>query len=259
MSLFLLGRVSNIAVVVFRIPTKGMKHSRRELAFPRVKVNSKVFKSQLLTPTCPNSDTSTFSTFSVGEVTQVGLSQNETYELPEPGPVPDRQDVPHLHDAVLDPTGQFIIVPDLGADTLHVYSIVPETIKWVELEPVKAVPGNGPRHGEFAVTADNHTFFYLANELSNTITGYRVSYEDEDGQETAAPLFEQLFDISTHGEGGHVPNGTKAAEIEISVGLPTYLLTSLAIPHNRSFHSNLAPRVLYLSAIALLSVPKEIR
>lgn len=166
------------------------------------------------------SDSSTFSTFSVGEVTQVALSQNETYEMPEPGPVPDRQDVPHLHDAVLDPTGRFIIVPDLGADVLHVYSIVPGTIKWVELDPVKAVPGNGPRHGVFAVTGDdNSTFFYLANELSNTITGYKVDYEDEDGEEAAAPVFTQLFDISTHGEGGHVPNGTKAAELEISVSI----------------------------------------
>lgn len=156
-------------------------------------------------------------------MTQVALSQNETYELPEPGPVPDRQDAPHLHDAVLDPTGRFIIVPDLGADTLHVYSIVPGTIKWVELEPVKAVPGNGPRHGVFAVTGDHSTFFYVANELSNTITGYKVEYEDEDGEETAAPVFTQLFDISTHGEGGHVPNGTKAAELEISVSVGLFM------------------------------------
>lgn len=144
--------------------------------------------------------------------------------MPEPGPVPDRQDIPHLHDAVLDPTGQFIIVPDLGADTLHVYSIVPETIKWVELEPVKAIPGNGPRHGVFAVIGDN-TFFYLVNELSNTITGFKVEYQNEEGQDVAEPVWTQLFDISTHGEGGSVPNGTKAAEIEISVSYLTIHLS----------------------------------
>ncbi len=134
--------------------------------------------------------------------------------------------MPHLHDAVLDPTGRFILVPDLGADVIHVYSVVPDTIKWVELDPVKSIPGSGPRHGVFAQfkgdgggggeeeeeEEEENTYFYVANELSNTITGWKVTYEAE-----STLSFVQLFDISTHGPGGHVPNGTKAAELEISV------------------------------------------
>ena len=41
-------------------------------------------------------------------------NQDFTYTLPHPGPDPSRQDAPHEHEAILDPTGQYILVPDLG-------------------------------------------------------------------------------------------------------------------------------------------------
>ena len=134
--------------------------------------------------------------------------------------------MPHLHDAILDPTGQFLLVPDLGSDFVRVYAITPDTIGWVELDPIKSIPGSGPRHGAFAVfggkaddkgrrsSGDEKTYFYMVNELSNTITGYAVTYGEE-----ASVEFEQLFDYSTHGPGGSVPNNTKAAEIEVSVSI----------------------------------------
>lgn len=137
----------------------------------------------------------------------------ETYTLSAPGPVPDRQDVPHLHDAILDPTKQFLLVPDLGSDLVRVYKIpsggAPGSVQ--EVASIKAVPGSGPRHGAFAVV-DTSTFFYHVNELSNTVSGYSVSYAGD-----TAPKFTRIFDISTHGPGGNVPNGTKAAELEVSV------------------------------------------
>ena len=132
--------------------------------------------------------------------------------------MPDRQDVPHLHDAILDPTGQFLLVPDLGSDFVRIYAIVPDSIEWVEQEPVKAKPGSGPRHGAFAVVGegeDKKTYFYLANELSNTISGFEVTYGEENPFE-----FQLLFDYSTHGPDGSVPKNTKAAEIEVSVSRP---------------------------------------
>lgn len=136
------------------------------------------------------------------------LTQNETYTLAAPGPVPDRQEAPHLHDAILDPTKKFLLSPDLGADLIRVFKISGGS--WTAQTPVTAVAGSGPRHGGFAVLGGN-TFFYTVNELSNTITGYKVTYE------SGAPSFKFLFDISTHGLGGSVPTGTKAAELEISV------------------------------------------
>jgi 6-phosphogluconolactonase (cycloisomerase 2 family) len=153
-------------------------------------------------------DTSSFGTFSVGNPKDLAQTFLETYTLAAPGPVPDRQDVPHLHDAILDPTKNFILVPDLGSDFIRIYKIGAKNV--TELTPIKAIPGSGPRHGAFAVVGKK-TFFYNVNELSNTITGYSVSYKNSN------PEFTRLFDFSTHGPGGSVPAGTKAAEIVVSV------------------------------------------
>ncbi|OIW24773.1 putative isomerase YbhE [Coniochaeta ligniaria NRRL 30616] len=157
-------------------------------------------------------DTSSFGTFSVGNAKDLAAQQLETYTLAKPGPVPDRQDVPHLHDAILDPTKQFLLVPDLGSDLVRVYKIPAglASASVQEVAPIKAVPGSGPRHGGFAVVGKS-TFFYHVNELSNTITGYTVAYTGD-----SAPEFTRIFDFSTHGPGGSVINGTKAAELVVS-------------------------------------------
>ncbi|RYP71137.1 hypothetical protein DL769_004748 [Monosporascus sp. CRB-8-3] len=185
-------------------------------------------------------DTSTFSTFSVGDGTELALVQNATYTLAEPGPVPDRQAAPHPHDAVLDPTGKFILVPDLGADLVRVYAVESGSLAWTELDPIKVAPGSGPRHGAFAVVGQN-TFFYLLNELSNTITGYRVTYNAESAVE-----FAQIFEISSHGAGGSVPEGALAAEIEVSpdqrfVLISSRLENSLTIPNFDKTNSTRLP------------------
>lgn len=153
-------------------------------------------------------DTSSFGTVSVNNPKDLAQTLLETYTLAAPGPVPDRQDAPHLHDAILDPTRKFIIVPDLGSDLLRIYRIGATNV--TQLPPVKALPGSGPRHGAFAVVG-RKTFFYNVNELSNNITGYSVSYTRNTLE------FTRLFDFSTHGPGGSVPAGTKAAEIVVSV------------------------------------------
>lgn len=156
------------------------------------------------------SDTSTFSSFDVKDTSNLALSQNETYTMAKPGPVPARQDAPHLHHTILDPSKKFMVVPDLGADLLRVYVLHRGYIAWSEIDPVQALPGSGPRHGVFA-TAGPKTFFYVLNELSNTITGYKVTYAP------GALRMDRLFDVSSHGPGGSVPAGTSAAELKISV------------------------------------------
>jgi 6-phosphogluconolactonase (cycloisomerase 2 family) len=154
-------------------------------------------------------DTSSVTTYSVKNPKDLGLVKNETYTMSGKGPNPDRQEIPHEHDAVLDPTGKFVLVPDLGADLVRVYKLAAGSVDWTAQAPVKAVAGSGPRHAAFATLGGN-TYFYTYNELSNTVTGYKVRYTD------GAISFTQLFDISSHGEGGSVPAGTKAAEIEVS-------------------------------------------
>lgn len=153
-------------------------------------------------------DTSTFSTYNVANAKDLRLTKNETYTLSAPGPNPDRQEAPHLHDAILDPTRKFLVSPDLGADLLRLYKVTGNS--WTAITPAKAVPGSGPRHGGFAVHGPN-TYFYTVNELTNTITGYKVSYKGSDSL-----TFTQILNFSTHGPGGSVPAGTKSAELEIS-------------------------------------------
>lgn len=158
-----------------------------------------------------DSDTSSFGVFSVADAKALSVVQNQTYTLAAPGPVPDRQDAPHLHDAILDPTGKFLLSPDLGSDLIHVYKIEAGAAKVTELTSVKAVPGSGPRHGAFSVQGMN-TYFYTVNELGNSITGYDVMYMGD-----SEPMFTELFSFSTHGPGATVPAGTKAAEMQVSV------------------------------------------
>lgn len=49
--------------------------------------------------------------------------QNFPFTLTAPGTNPARQEAPHPHEALVDPTDSFIVVPDLGADLIRVFSI----------------------------------------------------------------------------------------------------------------------------------------
>lgn len=163
---------------------------------------------------------------------ELELVQNETYALAHPpGPDPARQEAPHPHDAIVDPTGQYLLVPDLGADLIRVFKLdhrarAARTL--TPLPPVVASPGSGPRHGAFvrvpatatATAPDvdgsrSRTFFYLVSELANTITGYEVTYYGEGEEEKLD--FGELFTLGTHGEGRLIPEGAAAAEIQVTV------------------------------------------
>ncbi|KAI0538455.1 putative isomerase YbhE [Xylaria digitata] len=140
----------------------------------------------------------------------VELVQNETFTLDKPGPNPERQDVPHPHQAILDPTARFILVPDLGADLVRVYQADANNLKLTPIAPLKVTPGAGPRHGAFK-TALNKTYFYVVTELANTIIGYEVLYNKD---KTLG--FKELFTIPTHGEERELPEATGAGEIIVT-------------------------------------------
>ncbi|KAH9908647.1 putative isomerase YbhE [Xylariomycetidae sp. FL2044] len=148
----------------------------------------------------------------VGMTPEGGLTlvQNETYALEEPGPNPDRQEAPHPHDAILDPTAAFILIPDLGADVVRIFQANADDLSLTPVAPLVAAPGSGPRHGVFKAVLDK-TYFYLVAELANTITGYEVTYNED---KTLG--FEEIFVIPTHGEEVELPEGTGAAEIRLS-------------------------------------------
>ncbi|KAI1759706.1 putative isomerase YbhE [Hypoxylon sp. FL1150] len=138
------------------------------------------------------------------------LVQNETYALDGPGPNPARQEAPHPHEAILDPTASFVLVPDLGADIVRVYQADAGTLALTPVASLTVAPGSGPRHGAFTVTP-SATYFYLISELANVITGYEVLYSDD-----GTLGFDELFVVPTHGEETALPEGTGAAEILVS-------------------------------------------
>jgi 6-phosphogluconolactonase (cycloisomerase 2 family) len=161
-----------------------------------------------------------------------------TFTLSAPGANPGRQLAPHPHEALIDPTDSYIIVPDLGADLVRVFSVDPTTSLLTEATPLKTPPGTGPRHGVFLKT-DCDTFFFLVFELGNTIASYKVTY----GKKGLG--FTKVFERSIYGPNA-TPTGADAAEVVISPDR-RYLLTSsrndslFQIPNFNSFNPNQIP------------------
>ncbi|KAJ4377851.1 hypothetical protein N0V83_000681 [Neocucurbitaria cava] len=118
-------------------------------------------------------------------LTGAAPQQTLKYTMNGKGAVPSRQDAPHPHHAFVDPTGDFLLVPDLGADLIRINKIDKTTGQLTECSPAKTAPGTGPRHGAFwtPATASSRvrraaegTTLFVANELANTISGWSVSY-----------------------------------------------------------------------------------
>lgn len=83
-----------------------------------------------------------------------------------------RQSGPHAHGAFVSPGNRYVVVPDLGADQLYVYSLDAKSAKLVPACPasIPVVAGTGPRHFVFDPRGE---FGYLIGELNSTIVGFR--------------------------------------------------------------------------------------
>ena len=90
----------------------------------------------------------------------------------EPGPYRHEQKGPHPHQAPLDPSGKWLVLPDKGFDAVHVYGLDSATGKLIPGNPVsyKARYGAAPRHLAFHKTLP---YAYLINELNSHITAYK--------------------------------------------------------------------------------------
>ncbi|KAL3471905.1 putative isomerase YbhE [Aspergillus californicus] len=108
------------------------------------------------------------------------------FELAAPGPNPDRQEAPHPHQTFLDPTENFLLVPDLGADLIRVFAVDRTTGELDTCPSVTYTPGGGPRHGVFWTSQKSYsrlrgrapaeTILYVAGELNNEVEAFAVSY-----------------------------------------------------------------------------------
>ena len=86
--------------------------------------------------------------------------------------VHERQEGPHVHCLVLDPSERWAYAADLGADEVRVYDFdaTAGTLSPGDPPAVTAhAPGAGPRHIAFH---PNGAYAYLLNELDGTLTAY---------------------------------------------------------------------------------------
>lgn len=127
--------------------------------------------------------------------------------MSSPGPVPSRQDAPHLHSAFVDPTGNFLLSGDLGADLIRVWKIDTSSGKLTECSAIKAGAGDGPRHGSFT-TINDATYLYVVNELGNSVRAYSITYP-QGGCLTGS----SIQSLSTYPTNQTKPTGVKASEV----------------------------------------------
>ena len=93
-----------------------------------------------------------------------------------PGPVPDRQDAPHLHCAVVSPDNHFVLACDLGDDAILAFPIHPGSAD--PLGKPRLIParrGSGPRHLAFHPSG---RWLYCIHELDCTVDLYHWSAQD---------------------------------------------------------------------------------
>lgn len=162
-----------------------------------------------------------------------GPTSSLTYTLLAPGPDPSRQDSSHPHQVRIDPTGQFALIPDLGADLVRVYrvdqgscTIVPVAMPGgaggidhdhvppreaqagvVNPGDLRTPQGMGPRHGVFytrpgkrgrgggGLEAEAEADYYLlVGELSNEVVVYECIYHPGAGSADSTGGLEMDYD-----------------------------------------------------------------
>jgi len=124
------------------------------------------------------------------------------------GPNESRQEKAHAHCVNLDPSGDVLLVCDLGVDRVYLYDINHETAELSPHDPPFATlkPGDGPRHLAFH---PNEEWVYVINELASTITAF--AYDVEEGEleefQTISTLPEDFEGRSTTAEVVVHPSG----------------------------------------------------
>jgi 6-phosphogluconolactonase len=118
--------------------------------------------------------------YSAGSVGVVPIEEDGTLgprsdlvDLPgEPGPDRKQQASSHPHNAVFDPSGRFIAVPDKGLDRVFVFRLDAASGKLSPNDPpfVATRAGSGPRHIAFH---PQMPLAYVINELGSSVTTYR--------------------------------------------------------------------------------------
>jgi 6-phosphogluconolactonase (cycloisomerase 2 family) len=135
-----------------------------------------------------------------GSVTVLPLRADGTPEEPScvlhhlgSGPDEDRQEGPHAHQVLPDPTGRWVLSVDLGTDSVRVCALAGATGTLAVHSEAALRPGSGPRHLAFHPDGG---YAYVVGELIPTLTVCR--WEAATG--TLTPLAEVPL-LSPHTEG----------------------------------------------------------
>ena len=90
------------------------------------------------------------------------------------GPNPERQEKPHAHCIIPDPSNRYALAADLGVDHVLVYRLNPRggSMQHLESGDVRLKAGAGPRHLAFHPRLP---LLFVANELDNTVTALRFN------------------------------------------------------------------------------------
>ncbi|MFE7843319.1 lactonase family protein [Streptomyces sp. NPDC057474] len=119
-----------------------------------------------------------------GSVTAVPLRPDGTLAAPASGtlrhtgsgPDPRRQQEPHAHQVLPDPSGRWFLGVDLGADSVRVCALE-DGVPVVRHETALR-PGSGPRHLAFHPGGPDGSWVYVLNELAPTVTVCRWNASD---------------------------------------------------------------------------------
>ncbi|RDA87000.1 hypothetical protein CP532_6743 [Ophiocordyceps camponoti-leonardi (nom. inval.)] len=156
-----------------------------------------------------NFGNASISVWDVSNPKQLRITQTERFKLDKPGAIPDKQNQAKPHQTLIDPTGKFVVVPDLGADLVRLFAIEKDKVKAIGQVQVKA--GSGPRHAAFTQPLKNRTRMVLVNELDPRVDLFDVVY----GGEGVMDL-KLLSSVPVHGEGKKAAKEAFPAEVVIS-------------------------------------------
>ena len=164
--------------------------------------------------TVPGSDLSTLSTYKLPLTSSSKVLQKQKFTLSSPGPVSKRQDKAHPHSVLTDPTGKFVVVPDLGADLIRIFQINTSTGMLTACPSVKTVPGDGPRHGAWRIAGTGmgkSTALYTINELSKSVTAWTASYPS-----SGCMSLDKIGTVSTSVPGRNSHTSSSAGEVHVA-------------------------------------------
>ncbi|MYU34007.1 beta-propeller fold lactonase family protein [Streptomyces sp. SID8358] len=122
------------------------------------------------------------------------------------GPDAERQEGPHAHQVLPDPSGNWVLSVDLGTDSVRVCALDPGTGELRPHAETALRPGSGPRHLAFHPSGRH---LYVVNELEPTVTVCRW--------DAAAGLLDPVGETPVLPDGAHAGDGGRSYPSEVVV------------------------------------------